>query len=349
MRTTSIVIMLIVSLLASAAWAALAAVHADQLRFYHQATTWPTVQGRVTKAEVTSYRGSKGRTKYRPVVQYTYDTGDGVARTASRIHDSREDGTSSQSSARERIAPYAAGNAVTVYHHPTDRGVAMLEPGIADADRRATCFLLAGLLLVLSFWAMVWHFIRRKGADHVAGVLVIQGPPLRLRPSSIGPVSGGLMAGAALACAVPIATLFAGGPSWWGVGLTLLVGALISALGWWGGTLSNATGQGDVVIDLDAGTVRCPALEGEPVATLPIERVTGTVVRRVVRGSGKSRRTCFDVNLLQGDADAFGRITLSFSTQRVAEQFERYLRAELALDDGAAAGATTGPGPAPLA
>lgn len=92
-------------------------------------TSWPTVDGTVTRSEVTSHRStSKGRTRtsYGARIEFDYTvegtTHHGTRRTYRVV-------ASSESAAKEAVAAYPVGRTVVVSVDPSDPGRAVLEPG----------------------------------------------------------------------------------------------------------------------------------------------------------------------------------------------------------------------------
>jgi hypothetical protein len=91
--------------------------------------SWPTVQGTVTRSEVTSHRSThKGRTStsYHAHIEFDYEV-DGRG-----LHGTRRSYkvlASSQSAANEAVAAYPIGRVVTVSYDPGDHEQAVLEPG----------------------------------------------------------------------------------------------------------------------------------------------------------------------------------------------------------------------------
>lgn len=92
-------------------------------------TSWPTVDGAVTRSEVTSHRSShKGRTStsYHAQIEFDY-TVDGQ-----KLHGTRRTYkvlASSQSAANEAVAAHPVGRVVTVSYDPQDPSRAVLDPG----------------------------------------------------------------------------------------------------------------------------------------------------------------------------------------------------------------------------
>jgi len=92
-----------------------------------RAKSWPTAQGIVESAQLTSKPARRGRMTYRPVIRYAYEI-DGARHLADRV-DYGDRGTSSIDTAMGVIARYPEGRMVTVHYNRKDPDVAVLEAG----------------------------------------------------------------------------------------------------------------------------------------------------------------------------------------------------------------------------
>ena len=126
---------------------------------------WPTAPGVVTESRVShTTRTKRGRTthSHSPHVTYRYEV-DGRERTASLIT-FRPTG-SSESEAREVVARYPVGAAVTVHHAPGDPELACLEPGPGE---RQWVPLVAGggiVLLGVGSWWVLRRVLKTKAGE----------------------------------------------------------------------------------------------------------------------------------------------------------------------------------------
>ncbi len=94
-----------------------------------ESASWPTAPGVVTESRVVRSAGrAGGRIRHRSSahIEYAFDAS-GVHRTASRV--GFRMGSTSEDSAREVVARYPVGTAVTVHYSPEDPALACLEPG----------------------------------------------------------------------------------------------------------------------------------------------------------------------------------------------------------------------------
>ncbi len=95
----------------------------------NQSASWRTADGVTTAAAVSAHAGngsSKG--SYSVDVSYTYQV-DGQSYQSDRLAFNGVRQYNSKSKAQAALASYAAGSAVTVYYHPDDPSVSVLESG----------------------------------------------------------------------------------------------------------------------------------------------------------------------------------------------------------------------------
>jgi hypothetical protein len=91
--------------------------------------SWPTADGVITDARVVR-RGA--RNQYRAALAYTYTVAGRTHHGHRRYYGSEASfGSAGPTAVAERYPP---GLAITVYHHPTRPGLAVLEPGVAVTD-----------------------------------------------------------------------------------------------------------------------------------------------------------------------------------------------------------------------
>jgi hypothetical protein len=90
---------------------------------------WPSVPGNISDSYVKTSSSAKGGTTYSARISYTYSV-NGKQYTSNRINF----GTVSNSlvGAREIVAYYPVGKAVTVFYDPIDVTRAVLEPGYSS-------------------------------------------------------------------------------------------------------------------------------------------------------------------------------------------------------------------------
>ena len=148
-------------------------IGADMVR-QQQATSWPVVQGTVTRSEVEAVH-SKG-IKYVPKLAYTYFV-DGRPYEGSKYRFSsfRSD---KPGYAEEVVARYPVGAHVPVYSRPGQPSEAVLQPGVASVDLFLIMFLLPFNLVAFWLAALVvqaWKpeppllstFLREDGSECV--------------------------------------------------------------------------------------------------------------------------------------------------------------------------------------
>lgn len=160
-------------------------------------TSWPTVDGTVTRSEVTSHRSShKGRTStsYHAQIEFDY-TVDGQ-----KLHGTRRTYkvvASSQSAANEAVAAYPVGRSVTVSYDPQDPERAVLEPGWDWSNAIPIAVGLFAMVFV-SFvhWLVVRQF--RKAVQRAKDLQA-----LGIDPMAIEALDGETTQGAAASTAAP--------------------------------------------------------------------------------------------------------------------------------------------------
>jgi hypothetical protein len=107
---------------------------------------WPTTEGRITYAGIQAQRSTDEdgtRMSYGAAVQYAYNvSGQEIQGTRRTFSDVR---TNSRQRAERILARYPQGASVTVYHHPDNPSLSVLEPGVG-------WFSYIGAIVVLGFF-----------------------------------------------------------------------------------------------------------------------------------------------------------------------------------------------------
>ena len=116
----------------------------------NRAKDWPTADGLITRAEISSHlsrRNDSGsrKTLYEALVGYTY-TVKGVEYQGNRVAFA-DTSNSDRRKAEAVLERYTVGSAVRVYHNPADPQNAMLEPGVNQQG-------LLSLVIPLAFLAV---------------------------------------------------------------------------------------------------------------------------------------------------------------------------------------------------
>jgi|GEM_PF-2323048 len=328
-----VALLFIVALLISAGTGVFVFFHSLDLMRHDDARSWPTAQGTIVRSERVSFKGSKGRTNYRATIAYSFVHA-GREHRGTRIHDERESSSTSRATADERLRGYSMGAPVQVYVNPQNPTDSQLIAGIQNGDRMLTGAAIASAVGTMFFWTFAFHAVRRRGSDHVAGKLVIPGPPLRVRSTTIGNLAGALLTAALVIVGVSTLMGLTAGLSWLWLALSVVLGIGAGALAYWINLRSDAKGKGDLVLDLDAEFIITPKLSHSPARTVGYSTITGTTIAREVRGNGKSRATTYEVNLVLGETS--GPTAAVFSSKKPAKAFDLWLRQQLALEAPAA-------------
>lgn len=123
-----------------------------------ESASWPTVSGTVTKSVVTSHSSThKGSTttSYHAHIEFDYQV-DGTTRHGNRR--TYKVMGSSEAAAREAVAAYPVGRAVTVSVDPEDPDRAVLEPG---QDWANAIPIAVGLFAIAFAWFVRWLVVRK--------------------------------------------------------------------------------------------------------------------------------------------------------------------------------------------
>lgn len=119
--------------------------------------SWPTVPGVIDTSDIDFVPVTRGMTKYQLQLRYHYVV-DGTRFTADRVSFAGGTGyigrTGSERNAKQVRENYPKGTAVTVHHHPTKPGVAVLE---TDIPGRLIKILLLGLAMTLLSITGIWR------------------------------------------------------------------------------------------------------------------------------------------------------------------------------------------------
>jgi hypothetical protein len=86
----------------------------------------------IASANLAESRGQRGRTTYKPNIQYTYEVA-GNTYTGDRL-DMGDRATSSMEDVLSTMARYRSPQSVTVHYNPKDPAVALLEPGTTTGN-----------------------------------------------------------------------------------------------------------------------------------------------------------------------------------------------------------------------
>lgn len=164
-----------------------------------KSASWPTVQGTVTRSEVTTHRSThKGRssTSYHAHIEFDYEV-DGKA-----LHGNRRTYkvmASSQSAANEAVAAYPTGSSVTVSYDPKDPERAVLEPGW---DWSNAIPIAVGLFAIAFVSFIRWLVVRnvQKAVQRMKDLTA-----LGIDPKTIEALADGTTPGASVSTAEPTA------------------------------------------------------------------------------------------------------------------------------------------------
>lgn len=117
-----------------------------------QALSWQPVEGTVISGEVAAVSSSKGASKSKPVIRYTY-TVDGADYESDRYSSTVARGPAIW--AKEIVDGYPAGSDITLYYDPRNPSKSVIDPGLQQDDLWMT-------FLSLSIFAMLLYVLTRQ-------------------------------------------------------------------------------------------------------------------------------------------------------------------------------------------
>lgn len=113
---------------------------------------WPSTGGTVISGEVAIVHSTKGASKLKPVIRYSY-TVDGVEYESDRYSSTVARGSSFWD--KEVINKYPAGSAITVYYNPENPAKSVLDRGFQKDDVWMT-------FLPLAIFALLFYALKKQ-------------------------------------------------------------------------------------------------------------------------------------------------------------------------------------------
>jgi hypothetical protein len=292
---------------------------------------WASAQGKVVSSRVTSHRGSKGGTTYKPEVVFTYTLG-GATHTSSNITLASGFSDSGGGYAQRIVSENPPGKDVTVYYNPKSPGEAVLIRGVTDREWQLVSLLGLFVSVPVFLWLLVASSFRAQAGDRVGTVRVIEPAPgiSVVRSFVITPLAAAFIAwGVALVATIILTmTVFGGNAR-----ASVLIGwsaslALAIAFGLWRRSWITA-GRCDTVIDRGAGLlIPARGLRGEATA-LPLSTVKDTAVRQDSPVSTNKTRHWRVHLLIEGEAKS--RPVADIRLKADAETFNQWVRSRIGL------------------
>lgn len=133
-----------------------------------QSSSWPTVEGVITRSEVDTQRDSEGGMTYHADISYKYSIDEAVFSSTQIAFGSY--GASDRSHAADIVGSYPVGKKVTVYHKVNEPTIAVLESGVTASTyflpTFGAVFLLVGLVLALLLPKQLRKQQRRQRLKH---------------------------------------------------------------------------------------------------------------------------------------------------------------------------------------
>ncbi len=297
--------------------------------FIQQAATesWTPTRGSILSSQVGTNPRYRGRSKHIAIISYRYTIA-GTDFTSDRVAFSH--------SAISLLTPavssgYAAGRTVDVYYNPADLSQSVLVRGLVQNDLSNASFMIVFLAAPLPAWAFVLAAFVRKGPGYVASVRVLKGPPVRIRNYSIDPILAAALVLTGL-LAVSVVGLNVLAPT---LTLRLLLqvwscAAIIAALAGLSRWMYLRSGRRDTILDLSTLTITLPSTRGKPARTIPMPAAIDTLIKQD-SDNATDKIPHYRVHLvIEGRAKTLPLVDIR--TKAEAEEFEKWLRAELALD-----------------
>ncbi len=125
--------------------------------------SWPTVDGRVTRSEVTESTDADGGDSYSPEVTYEYQVNNRSYENSTIKFG--ENSYSSRRRAEEIAATYPVGQRVNVSYDPNEPGQSVLEPGVTGGSYIVLGIgaLFVAVSLIILIIAPIASVLRRRG------------------------------------------------------------------------------------------------------------------------------------------------------------------------------------------
>jgi hypothetical protein len=117
-----------------------------------QTLFWPSTEGTVISAEVAIVHSSKGASKSKPVIRYSF-ADDGVEYESDRYSSTIARGSSFW--AKEVIDKHPTGSSITVYYNSENSAKSVLDRGFQKDDLWMT-------LLSLAIFILLFYALRRQ-------------------------------------------------------------------------------------------------------------------------------------------------------------------------------------------
>jgi hypothetical protein len=255
-----------------------------------RAESFPTVEGRITRSEITTHRDSEGGTTFGADIAFTYRV-DGTAYTSDRYRYG-EMSSSDSSVASGVVRAHPVGANVRVFYNPRDPADAILMPGIAGQDVMLGLFLTPFNVVMLGLWSWlagaVWRGVTRPPAGGVP--IVRRGGRVFVRLPRISPPAAGAAAALGVSFVAIFAVAFGFGfdpPMSVVTGVWAVVLAAAIGVYFWRKFVVGS-GAKDLVIDADAGMLSLPQTFGRTTdVVVALDDVSGIDVERIVHHSSK--------------------------------------------------------------
>jgi hypothetical protein len=302
-----------------------------------RAESYPTVEGEITRSEITTHRDSEGRTTFGADLAFTYRV-DGVAHT-SDTYRYGEMSSSDSSHAAGIVQAHPVGGRVRVFYNPHDPADAILNPGIAGQDLMLGLFLTPFNVVMLGLWSWlagaVWRGITRPPAGGVP--IVHRGGRIFVRLPRLTPVAAGAVAALGVSFVAIFTVAFGFGfdpplPVVTGVWAVVLAAAI--GVYFWRKFVVGS-GAKDLVIDADAGMLSLPQTFGRTTdVAVPLEAVSGIDVERIKHCSnrgGTSYSYAPRLSWQRDDGAAENDRLVEWWSETRAGAFVDWLREELRL------------------
>jgi hypothetical protein len=155
----------------------------------YESGSFPSVTGTVTRSRVEQHTGSKGRTYYVAMVNYTYNVS-GQSYRGDRLRF----GTSPERNAYAIVNAHPSNSPVQVYYNPQNPNESLLYPGITGSDLMPALFITPFNMVMIGIWLAAYVWLRERLFKPVAGgvKIIADGMTTRVRLPTLGAVVCGL-------------------------------------------------------------------------------------------------------------------------------------------------------------
>jgi hypothetical protein len=293
-----------------------------------ESKSWPTVTSTITKSDLRTSRGSKGRTNYSPIINYSYEV-NGRPYFKDQYVYGAFTSTNSLRSATAVLSRYPVGSHPAVHYEPADPSEATLDVGMNPQTMFSVIFLIPFNAIMLGIWGWAggatWRAITKPPAG---GLRRIERDGVTLlRVAWWSPLTTGIVV-SVIAAFVSIFVVGVGFDQSLSVEGMCLVLGIVLGLGVAAFLATYMFGprwDKFIVIDAPSGTITVPPMGGEKgETTMLLTSLLDVRSRTERRGKSSIAYLCLDERTDEGEVrERSWRVSLT--TDRL-EGLKAYLK-----------------------